>query len=136
MTEPIDKLVDQALANMLAGLITGLKVLIGMQEIEPVLETPYCAVFSVLNRFTGRTPIYELMTTIEYVTISGQDTVANVAQIMAQIDTLLNTGHDLSDFGFAPGLNYLAWESINRSQQEVGDRRKNIRELLVRATTA
>jgi hypothetical protein len=136
MTGPIDKLVDQAIANALAGSISGLKVLIGMQDMEPVLETPYCAVFSVLNRFTGRTPIYELMTTIEYVSISGQDTVAEVSSAMTSIDTLISTGADLSGFNFAPGLRYLAWESINRSQQEVGDRRKNIRELLVRATTA
>lgn len=137
MTDPIDKLVDQAFVNALRANVTiaGFQVLIGMQDMEPPLQTPYCAVFSVINRFSGRNPIYELTTTIEYVSISGQDSVANVAEIMAAIDTFLNLGTDLSTGNFATGLRYLSWESITRSQQEVGDRRKNVRELVVYAQT-
>jgi hypothetical protein len=78
----IDRLVDQAIASLL-GTISGLKVFVGAEDIEPPLQTPFCAVHS---------------------------------EVIS-----------------AAGLKYLAWESINRSSQEYGDRRKNIREVLVRA---
>jgi hypothetical protein len=131
----IDHTVDQAIASLLAT-ISGLKVVVGMADNYPVLETPYLAVYSQIQGFSGRIPIYELLTTIEYQTISGQDMVSDVENVMSQIDALIGPGGDRSA---TPGVNtaglrYLAWESIDRGIQEPGDRRKNIRELLVRAT--
>lgn len=131
----IDRLVDQAIASLLEQ-IPGLKVSVGMEDNYPVLETPYCVVYSNITRFTGRKPIYELITLIEYVTISGQDLAANVENILSQIDRLISPGADYSGTVTTTGLRSLLWESINRSQQEIGDRRRNTRELLVRATLA
>jgi hypothetical protein len=133
----IDRTVDQAIASLLAT-IPGLKVVVGMEDNYPALETPYLAVYSQIQGFSGRTPIYQLLTTIEYQTVSGQDMVANVETVMGQIDALIGPGGDRSTM---PGINtaglrFLAWESIDRGLQEPGDRRKNIRELLVHATMA
>lgn len=131
----IDRLVDQAIASLLER-IPGLNVLVGVEDNYPVLQTPYCVVYSNINRFSGRKPIYELTTMIEYVTISGQDLAANVENVLTQIDQLISPGADYSGTVTTTGLRSLLWEGINRSQQEVGDRRKNIRELLVRVTLA
>jgi hypothetical protein len=131
----IDHTVDQAIASLLAT-IPGLVIVVGMEDNYPVLQTPYLVIYSQIQGFSGRAPIYRLLTTIEYQTISGQDMVANVENVMAQVDALIGPGGDHSA---TPGVNtvglrYLAWESIDRGMQEVGDRRKNIRELLVHAT--
>jgi hypothetical protein len=133
----IDRTVDQAIASLLAT-IPGIKVVAGMEDNYPVLETPYLVVYSQIQSFSGRTPIYQLLTTIEYQTISGQDMVADVATVMSQVDALIGPGgdHSATPGVNTAGLRYLAWESIDRGLQDVGDRRKNIRELLVHATMA
>ena len=130
----IDRTVDKAIASFL-GTIPGLSVVVGAEDNYPVLETPYLVIYSNINGFTGRIPIYELLTTIEYQSISGQDLVANVENIMSQVDALIGPGgdHSATPGVNTSGLSYLAWESISRGVQDVGDRRKNIRELLVRA---
>jgi len=133
----IDHIVDLAIASLLAT-IPGLKVVVGMGDNYPILETPYLAVYSQIQGFSGRTPIYHLLTTIEYQTISGQDMVSDVETVMSQVDALIGPGgdHSATPGVSTVGLRYLGWESIDRGLQEPGDRRKNIRELLVRATMA
>ena len=126
----IENAVDQAIVSLLKR-VPGLVVLAGMQDNEPPLTTPYCAVYSNIQRFQGRIPVYELLTTIEYQSVSGQDPIVSVQNIMSQIDNLLsNQPSDLTGLVTAP-FAYLGWESIPRTQQEVGDRRKNVRELQV-----
>lgn len=126
----IENAVDQAIVSLLQR-IPGLVVLAGMQDMEPPLTTPYCAVYSNIQRFQGRKPVYELLCTIEYQTISGQDPATSVENIMTQIDNLISVQpSDLTGLATAP-FAFLGWESIPRSEQNVGDRRKNIRELHV-----
>ena len=129
----IERYVDTAIANLLRT-ISGLQVFEGLQDNEPPLGTPYCAVFSNVVEITGRLPVYALLTTIEYVTVSGQDTAQNVIAIMTQIDKLIGPGANYTGTIPTPGLNGCRWESIGRSEQQVGDRRKVIRELAVKAT--
>jgi len=130
----IDRLVDKAVASLLST-ISGLKVLVGAEDIEPALETPFCVVHSDIQSMTGRTPVYSLLTRIEYNSIAGQDSMASTDPVMTSIDSLVGPGGDYSanPAVSAAGLAYLAWESIPRSSQEFGDRRKNIRELAVKA---
>jgi hypothetical protein len=132
---PIDRTVDQAIASLLAT-VPGLVVVVGAEDNYPVLQTPYLVVYSQIQGFSGRVPIYRLLTTIEYQTISGQDMVTDVETVMGQIDVLIGPGGDHSSMPGvnAAGLRYLGWESIDRGLQDVGDRRKNIRELLLHAT--
>ena len=128
----IENAVDQAIVSLLQT-IPGLDVLAGMQDNEPPLQTAYCAVHSNIQRFQGRTPVYELLTTIEYQSISGQDPVTQIENIMSQIDQVIATQPSntvLAGLDTAPFL-FLGWESIPRSEQNVGDRRKNVRELQV-----
>ena len=133
----IDRTVDKAIASFL-GTIPGVLVVVGAEDNYPPLQTPYLVVYSNIQGFSGRIPIYELLTTIEYQSISGQDLIANVENIMSQIDVLIGPGGNYSKLAGVTtiGLTYLAWESISRGVQDVGDRRKNIRELLVKATLA
>lgn len=130
----IDRLVDKAVASLL-GTIAGLKVLVGAEDIEPALETPFCVVHSDIQAITGREPIYSLVTRIEYNSIAGQDPIGSTDPVMTAIDSLIGPGGNYSAKPgvSAAGLLYLAWESIPRSSQEFGDRRKNIRELSVKA---
>lgn len=129
----IERYIDTAIANLLRT-ISGLQVYEGLQDNEPPLETPYCAVFSNVTEVTGRLPVYSLLTVIEYVTVSGQDIAANVIGVMTQIDKLIGPGADYTGTVPTPGLNGCRWEAIGRSEQQVGDRRKVIRELAVKAT--
>jgi|SRR5215475_2367686 len=126
----IENAVDQAIVSLLKR-VSGLVVLAGMQDNEPPLITPYCAVHSQIQRFAGRTPIYELLATIEYQSVSGQDAIANVESVMSSIDDLISVQPtDTTGLATAP-FAFLGWESIPRTEQDVGDRRKNIRELQV-----
>jgi hypothetical protein len=133
----IELLVDKAIASLLAT-IDGLHVFVGFEDNEPVLETPYCVVHSVVQNADGRNPIYELVTTIEYTSISGQNGVAGVETTMTAIDTLLTTQptSDMLAALITAGLGYLGWQNIPKTQQDVGDRRHNIRELKVFAGLA
>ena len=130
----IDRFVDKAIASLLAT-IQGLKVLIGAEDIEPPLAVPFCVVYSDVEAMTGRKPIYHLLTRIEYNSIAGLDAMAQTEPAMTAIDNLISPGGDYSSNSAvsAAGLVYLAWEAIARSSQEFGDRRKNVRELLVQA---
>jgi hypothetical protein len=130
----IDRFVDKAIASLLAT-IQGLKVLVGAEDIEPALAVPFCVVYSDVTAMTGRTPIYHLLTRVEYNSIAGLDTMAQTEPMMTAIDNLISPGGDYSSNPAvsAAGLVYLAWEAIARSSQEFGDRRKNVRELLVQA---
>ena len=130
----IDRLVDKAIASLL-GTVSGLKVLVGAEDIEPALETPFCVVHSEITGFSGRKPIYNLVSHIEYNSIAGQDAIAQTDSIMTAIDALIGPGGDYSANPAisTAGLSFLVWESIARSSQEYGDRRKNIRELQVKA---
>lgn len=128
----IEALVDKAIASLLST-IQGLKVVVGMGDPFPLLKTPFCVVFSNVISFEGRTPIYSLQTTIEYETISGANTVASVQNVMSSIDTVIGTQPSalvLAGLQTA-GLTYLSWQAISKTQQDPGDRRKNVRELQV-----
>lgn len=128
----IESLVDNAIAALLRT-ISGLKAVAGMSDNTPELTTPFCVVYSNVQGFVGKTPVYELLTTIEYETIPGPDSVASVAAVMSSIDSILNTQPTSAVLAGLPlsGLTYLGWESIQRTQQEPGERRKNVRELKV-----
>lgn len=125
----IENLVDTAIASLLST-ISGLKVVVGMEDNEPALTTPYCVVYSVVQTTEGTVVIYELLTVIEYNSISGQNEVADVETTMSAIDALLNSHPALSD----TGLQFIGWQGIDRTQQNVGDRRRNLRELKVIAS--
>jgi hypothetical protein len=130
----IDRLVDKAVASLL-GTISGLVVHVGAEDIEPALEVPFCAVHSEITGMTGRKPIYAVLTRIEYNSVAGLDPMAQIDPTMTAIDNLISPGGDYSSNPAisAAGLIYLAWEAIARTTQEFGDRRKNVRELLVKA---
>jgi hypothetical protein len=133
----IDRLVDKAIGTLLAT-VQGLKVLVGAEDIEPVLEAPFCVVSSEITGFSGRSPIYNLTTRIEYNSVAGLDAMAQTDPLMTEIDSLIGPGGDYSSNPAisAAGLSFLAWEGIARSSQQFGDRRKNTRELLVKAQLA
>jgi len=133
----IDRLVDQAIVSLLAT-ISGLKVFAGAEDIDPALQTPFCAVHSEVTGMTGRKPIYNLVTRIEYNSIAGLDPMATTDPMMTQIDSLIGPGGNYSSTPgvSASGLVYLGWEAIGRSSQEWGDRRKNVRELAVKAQSS
>jgi hypothetical protein len=137
----IEALVDKAIASLLST-IPGLNVVVGMEDNSPNLTAPDCVVFSSVQKADGRTPIYELLTTIEYVSISGPDEVADVETTVTAIDRLLTTpptGSLLTSLAAtcaALGLTGCEWDRISRTQQDVGDRRRNIRELQVFAQAA
>ena len=133
----IDRLVDKAIASLL-GTIAGLKVLIGAEDIEPALTVPFCVVYSEITSMTGRKPIYAVLTRVEYNSVAGFDNMAQTEADMTAIDGLISPGGDYSSNPAvsAAGLVYLAWEAIARTTQEWGDRRKNVRELLVKAQTS
>jgi hypothetical protein len=128
----IENLVDKAIAALLAT-ISGLNVVIGMEDPYPNLQAPFCVVHSVVDSFDGKTPVYKLLTTIEYESIPGPDSVANVVSVMSSIDTVLSTQPSGAVLATLPlsGMTYLAWKAINKTQQEAADRRKNVRELQV-----
>lgn len=131
----IENLVDTAIAALLKT-ISGLNVVIGMRDVTPELDTPFCVVWSRVEGFEGKTPVYNLLTTIEYETTPGpdsSDTVAAVVSVMSNIDSVLNTQPTPAVLATLPlaGLNYLAWKAVSRTQQEPGDRRINLRELQV-----
>jgi hypothetical protein len=130
----IDRIVDQAIASLLAT-IQGLKVLVGAEDIEPALQAPFCVVYSEITGMSGRTPIYALVTRVEYNSIAGFDTMSQTEADMTAIDNLIGPGGDYSTNPAvsAAGLAFLGWEAISRSTQEFGDRRKNVRELAVKA---
>jgi hypothetical protein len=114
----IEHLVDNVIATLL-GSISGLKVVVGMQDNLPALETPYCVVYSSVQSVQGRIPIYELLTTVEYESISGQDMVSDVDTAITAIDAALLT----------PPAELLMYPL--RTQQDIGDRRRNVREFKV-----
>src|ERR1700745_2131875 len=128
----IDRLVDKAIASLL-GTVSGLKVLIGAEDIEPALETPFCVVHSEITGFSGRKPIYNLVSHVEYNSIAGQDAMTQTDSTMPAIDARIGPGGDYSHNPAvsAAGLSFLVWESIARSSQEYGDRRKNVRKFTV-----
>ena len=130
----IDRLVDKAIVSLLAT-ITGLKVYVGASDIEPALAVPFCAVYSEITAMTGRKPVYSLTTHIEYNSVAGLDAMTQTDADMTAIDNLISPGgnYSASPGVSATGLSYLAWEAIARTSQEWGDRRKNVRELLVKA---
>lgn len=130
----IDRFVDKAIASLLET-IQGLKVFVGAEDIEPALAVPFCVVYSDVSGMSGRKPVYHLISRIEYNSIAGLDAIAQTETVMSAIDALISPGGDYSSNPAvsAAGLQYLAWESIGRSSQEFGDRRKNVRELEVKA---
>jgi hypothetical protein len=134
----IENLVDKAIATLL-GTIPGLVVVAGMQDNDPPLAAPYCAVYSVVQATVGRSAIYELLTTVEYVSISGVSEAADVAAAMTAIDTALTSTppSGVMTAALAAGFVYgPAWHGFQKSQQDVGDRRRTLRELKVFAAIA
>jgi hypothetical protein len=135
----IDNLVDSTIALLLSASIPGLTAVAGMQDNDPPLKAPYCAVYSQVQATVGRVPIYELLTTIEYVSVSGLDEKADVSGAMTAIDTALNSvpPQAVIDAALAAGFVYgPAWQHVQKTNQEVGDRRRNVRELKVFAQLA
>ena len=130
----IDRIVDQAVASLLKT-IAGLTVFVGAEDIEPALAVPFCVVYSDVTAMNGRKAIYHLMTRIEYNSIAGLDPMAQTDPMLTQIDNLIGPGGDYSATPgvSTAGLSYLGWEAVGRTTQEWGDRRKNTRELLVKA---
>lgn len=133
----IEHYVDAAIASLLAQ-IPGLSVVVGMEDNDPPLKTPYCVVYSAVESAQGRHAIYELLTRIEYESISGLDTVTAGDQILTAIDRALTIEPepDVLAMVTTTGLSYLAWESIGKTLQDVGDRRRNVREIKVFAGLA
>jgi hypothetical protein len=132
----VEYLVDQAISALISASVPGLTALAGLQDDEGV-STPYCAVYSRVEAVEGRTAVFQLLTTVELVSISGQDPVAYVNATMTAIDRALTTQPSplvlaslpLSNFAYGP-----TWEHIPRTANEVGDRRRNVRELQVYAS--
>ncbi len=114
----IENLVDKAIAGLLSP-ITGLKVVVGMQDNEPALTAPFCVVYSNVQSVQAKTPIYELLTVVEYESISGADAVQDVDTMVSAIDqALMSAPAELKIYPL-------------RTQQEVGDRRRTVREYRV-----
>ena len=132
----IDNLVDNALATLLRASLTGiagLSVVTGIQDNMPDLETPYLVIYSDIEKAEANKPVFTLKTIIEYVTLSGIEGQATIQTTMTAVDAALsNTPLPAIEAQVVTtGLRYLAWQAIERSQENVGDRRKNVRELTV-----
>jgi hypothetical protein len=128
----IENLVDKVFVALLQT-ISGLSVYPGMGDNSPALQAPFCVVWSDIESYEGREPVFTLKTTIEYESIPGVDTVNNVESVMSSIDHVLSnqpSGGVISGLPLS-AFNLFCWEEIQSSKQEPGDRRKNIRELKV-----
>jgi hypothetical protein len=66
---------------------------------------------------------------IELHSLSGIELISDLTALMSVIDEALIDQQDVSVP--TPGLVYLGWEAIQRSEQTPGDRRINMREIQV-----
>jgi len=130
----IDALVDNTVAAYLQGVLAAsgypsFTVVIGLEDNEPELACPYLVVHSAIERFYGRTPVFQLRTRIELHSLSTLEPVSQLEALMTVIDQALISQAKVN----VPtaGLVYLGWEAITRSEQTPGDRRVNLRELEV-----
>lgn len=130
----IDALVDQTLAAYLQGTLAAsgypsFSVVIGMEDNTPNLTTPYLVVYSAIERYAGRNPVFELRGHIEMHSVTGMETVSEIEAIMSVIDQALLKQQNVSVP--TPGLVYFGWQGIQRSELTPGDRRRNLREIQV-----
>jgi hypothetical protein len=132
----IEQLADTAIVNLLRASVPGLNVTAGLADNDPELQTPCAVVYSVIEESVGRNPVAKLKTTIEYYSVSGQDAAFDVAATMTLIDAALSTAPTAEIIEALPptGLRFLGWAPLPKTNQEVGDRRKTIRELTVFAS--
>jgi hypothetical protein len=135
----IDNLVDVAVASLLKAStsgVQGLTVVEGIEDNVPDLVTPYLVVYSAVQKEDAKTPVYTLKTTIELVTLSGVADETFVSNTMSVIDAALNNTPSPAVMAQVQtaGLSHLSWHSIDKSTQEIGDRRKDVRELITFAS--
>jgi len=132
----IDNDVDNAIASLLAASLTaiaGLTIVAGLQDNLPALQTPYLAVYSNIEKYEGRTHVFTLKTCVEYVSLSGVENKTTVHDTMSAVDATLGTPPTAPILALVvtTGLKYLSWEAVERSTQDIGDRRNNKREFIV-----
>ncbi len=130
----IDALVDSTVAAYLSGVLAAsgypsFTVVTGLEDNLPDLACPYLVVHSVIDRFQGRNPVFQLRTSIELHSVTGMEPVADLEALMTVVDRALITQQKVAVL--TPGLVYLGWEAVQRSQQTPGDRRMNLREIEV-----
>jgi hypothetical protein len=132
----IDNLVDAAVATLLKATLassgyTTVTVIEGIEDNMPDLVTPYLVTYSNVISHEGKTPVYKLNTKIDLVTLSGISEEVFVANVMSVVDATLNNQPSpaiLAQIN-TTGLSLLWWQAIAKSTQEVGDRRRDVREL-------
>jgi len=134
----IDNLVDVAVSSLLEACtsgVQGLTVIEGIEDNVPDLVTPYLVVYSNVIKEDGRTPVYTLNTKIDLVTLTGVSDEAFVANTMSIIDAALSNQPSPAILAqvTTTGLSHCSWKTIERSTQEIGDRRTDVRELEVNA---
>ena len=132
----IDNFVDIAVASLLqastsASGVQGLTVIVGLEDNVPDLLTPYLVIYSNVISQDAKNPVYTLKTTIDLVTLSGVADEDFVANTMTIIDNVLDNQPSPAILAQVntTGLVHLSWHDIDKSTQEVGDRRKDVREL-------
>jgi len=135
----IDALVDSTLAAYLSASLAAsgygsFTVVTGIQDNLPDLACPYLVVHSGVERFYGRDHVFELRTRIELHSLSGIEPVSDLKNLMSALDASL-LAYQQSNIS-TPGLLFLGWDGIQRSEQLPGDRRLNSREIAVFAQLA
>ena len=130
----IDNNVDIAVASLLKAStsgVQGLTVVVGIEDNMPDLVTPYICVYSSVVKEDGNTPVYTLNTKIDCVTLSDITPKAYVENLMSIVDNALDNPPSpaIQAQVITTGLAYLGWHAIDKSTQEVGDRRTDVREL-------
>ena len=130
----IDNFVDIAVASLLKAStsgVQGLTVVVGIEDNMPDLVTPYICVYSSVVKEDGKTPVYTVNTKIECVTLSDVTPKAYVENLMTLVDNALDNQPvpAIQAQVITTGLAYLSWHCIDKSSQEVGDRRTDVREL-------
>jgi hypothetical protein len=130
----IDAMVDSTVAAYLSGVLAAsgyasFTVVTGLEDNLPDLACPYLVVHSAIERFSGRMHVFQLRTRIEVHSVTGVEPVSELEALMTLVDRAL-TAKQPVDVP-TPGLVYLGWEAITRSEQTPGDRRINLREIEV-----
>ena len=132
----IDNFVDVEIASLLKAStsgVQGLTVVVGIEDNQPDLVTPYICVYSSVRSQDGKTPVYTLNTKVECVTVTDTTDKSYVENLMSIVDNALTNPPSpaIQAQVIQDGLAYCGWHCINQSTQEVGDRRTDVRELEV-----
>jgi hypothetical protein len=141
----IDRAVDLALQSYLQASVGSgsgmgsVTIVTGEEDNYPNLTCPYLVIYSNVESFIASNPIFTLTSTIELVTVQGETPTADVDGFMNQVDFALTNEtptQEVMSQTVTTGLSFLGWQAISKTQQNVGEKRSNVRQLVVHAKLA